>query len=67
MNRLLFILDPEKPLNRIIRRGVVVGFLTLLAVILQQVIEGQAGFVVPDIYVPILVALLAALDKCRRV
>lgn len=66
MTKMLGFLNAEKPIHRVIRRGIVVGFFTFLAIVIQQIIEGQAGFIVPDIYVPILVAILAALDKATR-
>ncbi len=63
---MLLFLNPENSFHRIIRRGIVVGFFTFLSIVIQQVIEGQAGFVVPDIYVPLFTALLAVLDKAMR-
>ena len=66
MAKTLFFLNAEKPINRVIRRGVTIGFFTFVSFVIQQIIEGELGFKVPDIYVPILTAVLAMIDKANR-
>lgn len=59
--KLLGILDPSKAINRIIRRAVAIGVLTFIAVMVTGLIPEA-----PVIVAPILVAILAAVDKLRR-
>ena len=59
--KLLGFLNPKSPFNRILRRAIVIGVLAFIAVILNAWV-GTA----PAILVPIITAILAALDKTTR-
>lgn len=59
--KLLYFLDSDKKYNRIIRRAVVVGILSAVAVVLNSVVD-----IAPIYTVPIITAILAAIDKCLR-
>lgn len=59
--KVLFFLDASKPLNRAIRRGVIIFIFAGFAAILQDFIIGA-----PQYIIPILTAVLALLDKYLR-
>lgn len=59
--KVLFFLDASKPYNRILRRAVVIGFLSFIVVGIKSLIPQ-----LPEAYMPILVAVLAALEKAIR-
>lgn len=61
MKKLLLVLNPENKYARVLRRAVVVGVLSLLAVLLNAYLD-----VAPALLVPIITALLAAADKYIR-
>lgn len=62
-NKVLFALDASKPLNRIARRGIVMGVLTLISVVIAGVL---AENIAPIWSVSILVGILAIIDKAIR-
>lgn len=59
--KLLYFLDSEKKYNRVIRRAVVVGILSAVAVILTALVD-----VAPIYTIPVLTAVLAGIDKYLR-
>jgi hypothetical protein len=61
MKKLLLVLNPEKKWARVLRREVVVGVLTFVAVLLNAYLE-----VAPALLVPVATAVLVALDKGIR-
>lgn len=62
MNKLLLVLDASKPTNRIIRRAIVMGVIALISVVITEL----SGFA-PGYAIPIITAVLAALDKWSRI
>ena len=54
-------LDMSKPMNRIIRRGIVVGILTGVSVMLVGYQE-----IAPALYLPVISGILAMIDKGLR-
>ena len=63
MKRLLLFLPAENAWSRIIRRGVVIGVLTLISVVLASALTENLA---PGYATPILVAILAMIDKSLR-
>ena len=61
MKKMLFVLSPEKKWQRTLRRAIVVGVLTAIAVLLNAWL-GCA----PIILIPVITAVLAAIDKFVR-
>ena len=53
-------LDMSNPLNRIIRRGIIIGGLTAISVFLTGLLA-----ITPE-YTPVIVGLLALVDKALR-
>ena len=60
-NKVLFFLDASNKWNRIIRRGVVIFVLAGISMLLKDFIVDA-----PEIWVPILTAVLAMIDKGVR-
>ena len=58
---MLIFLDEKNNYHRIVRRGLAIGALTALAMILQEYIS-----ISPEILTPILAAVLAMIDKTIR-
>jgi len=56
--KMLFFLNSANPIHRILRRGIIIGFLTFLAIIFKEFITNA-----PEIYIPIFTAILAIIDK----
>lgn len=56
--KVLLILDASNPVNRLIRRAVVICVLTLISVFVSDSLH-----LVPVVYVPVLTAVLALIDK----
>ncbi len=61
MKKLLGILPADKAVSRVIRRAVIVGLLSLFAVLINEYTK-----VAPGIVIPTLTAIGAALDKLSR-
>lgn len=55
---MLFILDPKNKYHRILRRAIIVGVLSLVAVLINEFAD-QA----PGIAIPIITAIGVAIDK----
>ncbi len=60
--KVLFFLDASNPINRVIRRGVMVAVLTFVAILLKDGIMPIVG----DGYIAIITAILVAIDKAVR-
>lgn len=59
--KMLLFLNSEKKLHRVIRRAIVVGVLSAIAVVLTALVD-----IAPIYTVPVITALLAAIDKITR-
>lgn len=59
---MLLILNPKNALHRVIRRGIVIGVITFLTILLKEALLPN----IPEIWSPLIIALLAALDKASR-
>ena len=59
--KLLLFLPADTVWGRTLRRGIVIGFFTLISVILKDFIPSM-----PETYVPIITLILAMLDKWIR-
>jgi len=59
--KMLLLLNPENKWHRVIRRAIVIGVLSAVAVLLNSWIE-----VAPIYIVPVITAILAAIDKSTR-
>ena len=62
MKKLLLVLNAENKWHRLIRRGIVIGFLTAVALIIKEGLMPVAS----DSYVVLFTAILAFLDKAIR-
>jgi len=60
--KLLFILPSSKLWARVVRRGLVVAVLTFIAILLKGWILPAA----PEIWIPVISAILVSLDKIIR-
>ena len=58
---MLFLLNPTNKYHRILRRGLVIGVLTFVAVIFKEYMT-----MAPEVLIPILTAVGAAIDKASR-
>ena len=54
-------LDMSNPISRIIRRGLIIGLLTAVSIMLAGYAE-----IAPEAYVPVITAILGAFDKALR-
>ena len=59
--KVLFFLDASKPVNRVIRRAVMIFIFAGISAVIQNFIAGS-----PEWFTPILTMILAALDKMLR-
>ena len=58
---MLFILNEKNKYHRILRRGIVIGVLVIISMMLEVYMPSAPGLIVP-----ILTAVLAMLDKLTR-
>jgi hypothetical protein len=58
MNKTLIFLNADSPVNRILRRAVVIGVLTIVSVLLSDWLQ-----LANPVWVPIITAVLALIDK----
>ena len=63
---MLLFLNSQNPLHRLLRRGIVIGFLTIVAIVLRGILAGEVGMILPEWTVPVFTALLAMIDKKVR-
>ena len=65
MNKFLFFLPDNKAWVRVLRRSIIIFFLSGLSTAIVNFLQYNEG-VIPDIWIPILTGLLAGLDKAMR-
>jgi hypothetical protein len=64
--KMLVFLNSSNKWHRILRRGVVVAFLTFVSIALQGFIIDTNGTMVPEYMIPVFTAILVMLDKMIR-
>ena len=61
LEKMLFILNPENKWHRLLRRALAMGAFAFVAVLIKSNIPNM-----PEMFVPIAVAIIAAIDKYTR-
>lgn len=56
--KMLFVLNSSNPFHRVLRRGLVIGGLTVISVVLYD-----SMFLAPEWIIPVATAVLAIVDK----
>ena len=60
--KMLLFLNSDSLWQRVLRRAIVIGFFTLVSIVVREALIPAA----PTIWIPILTAVLSALDKFIR-